>query len=306
MSVISHPLYVKAIKVEFAFNEEILEKIRKNKHTLNYAAWDKELKSWIFSLDERSITFLATLVSQYEFTTDTEVNNYLNQCNEIQCSFEQYVPVVMHDTAFRFNNVSPAVPQPSSDDLLTTLFEARQVGIHTWEEKIETLLTQHNVSTVVKDFLRSNPADPFSVNTEDYPLLSLKDVVKYLLPCLVVIPGGSELEKLTTSFEFLKAIGISNQEISVLFRLPSSIKSEFNQYVKDNNLNNIVDEHTKVVFISSKVPKTLLDPVKEFNCVMNFNFYSIHYTIRDYLKWHKNVIYISEKKQQRTFDFGNV
>ena len=301
MSIVPHSIYGKAIKVEFTFSEDLLDKIRKAKATLNYAVWEKDVKAWYFSLDERSITFLSTLITQYEFTIDEELAEYIEQVKAIESDLENHVPMVIFDETFKFKNVSTRLPQPTSTELIKTLFEARQSGIHTWEENLDSLLTHDCTNPVVRDFLKSSPGEAFSLNTEEHPLHSLQEIVKYLLPCLIVIPGGSELEKISDSFEFLKSIGISNQEISVLFRLPATDKSEFNQFVKDNTLNNPVTENTKAVFISSKIPKTFLDPKKEFNCVMNFNFYSIHYTIRDFLQWHKNVIYILEKKQQRTF-----
>ena len=55
---------------------------------------------------------------------------------------------------------------------------------------------------------------------------------------------------------------IDNTQVSVLFRLDSKIGNEaiqFNQYVKEQGLNNIVDKNTKIVYISNnKIPKPLL------------------------------------------------
>ena len=50
--------------------------------------------------------------------------------------------------------------------------------------------------------------------------------------------------------------------MSVLFRLDTKVGNEaiqFNQYVKEQGLNNIVDKNTKIVYISNnKIPKPLL------------------------------------------------
>jgi hypothetical protein len=44
-----------------------------------------------------------------------------------------------------------------------------------------------------------------------------------------------------------------------MFRLDNTVGSDFNEYIKINNLNNLVDKSTKIVYISSsKVPKPLL------------------------------------------------
>jgi hypothetical protein len=37
-------------------------------------------------------------------------------------------------------------------------------------------------------------------------------------PCLVIIPGGSEYEKILMAYEFLISCGIKNYEMSTMFR----------------------------------------------------------------------------------------
>ena len=120
---------------------------------------------------------------------------------------------------------------------------------------------------------QTDPGEVISVNLEETSIFSLKDIVKYMSPTLFVIPGGSEIEKLEKSLDFLKA-------------------------------NEITSEKTKAVFISSKVPKTILDKKIKFNCVVNFNFYNIHYSIKNLLSWHHNVIHMLENNKTRTLDFG--
>lgn len=310
ISVINHSTYNRSLKVEFPYNEQIISKIRAEKAKLNSANWDPELKAWIFSLDERSIIFLADLATEFGFSGDDEFNDFAVQARTIQSNLEDYIPNLARDgDQYKFNNVSHRVPQPISNNLIDALFEARQAGINTWDETIDEQLNQTEISSVVRDFLKTSPSEIFSLNTTDHSLLSAGDIVKSLLPCLIVIPGGSELETLTTSVTFLNEIGINNSEISVLFRLPKVTGDDFNNFIRNNNINNPVTKDTKAVFISSKIPKTLLDPRKEFNCVINFNFYSIHYTIRDFLKWHHNVISVLEKKsnnETRSNNFGDM
>jgi hypothetical protein len=120
------------------------------------------------------------------------------------------------------------------------------------------------------------------------------------------IIAATELEKLQLSLEFLNSIGISKDEISVLFRLPTETGGIFNNYIREQELNSPVTEKTKAVFISSKVPKTILEKQLKFNCVVSFNFYNIHYSIRNLLKWHHNVINVSDKKVTKELNFGNV
>jgi len=305
ISVVKHDTFVKALKAEFPYNDEIVNKIRQHRSKLNFAQWDKDEKSWFFSLDEKSIDFLSEFIDKFEFTIDDELREYLFQIKNIKDNFEKYIPIVKFEKeSIFFDNVPENVPQPQTSDILESLFLARTAGIQVWDETINQLLATKDIAPAVKKFLDSQPGDIFEHVLENSSIYEIKDIVKYLTPSLFVIPGGTELEKLETAMDLLKNCGISNQEISVLFRLPNETGENFNKFVKNNQLNNPISENTKVVFISSKVPKTILEPEMKFNSVINFSFYSVHHTIRDFIKNHHNVVQITEKKQQRSFNFA--
>ena len=305
VTVVDYPQYTRAVKLEFPFNEDLVTKIRQGRASLNYAQWDKDEKSWFFSLDERSIEFLTENVISPDFFIDEEFKNYLDQVKEIKENFEKYVPTVkFKENSIIFENVSEKVPQPTTTNALESLFLARKAGIHTWDDSIDDVLQKNGLDPVVKKFLDTSPNENFEVLLEDTSFFSIKDIVQFLAPNIFVIPGGTELEKVEKSVELLKSIGVDNSEISILFRLPKETGEKFNNYVKTNQLNNPVTEKTKAVFISSKVPKTIIDPAIKFNSVVNFNFYSVHYTIREFLKNHHNVIHILDKKPQRNINFA--
>jgi hypothetical protein len=304
ISIIPHSLYGKAVKAEFPYNEKMLTRIREEKSKLNYSQWDPEQKSWIFSLDEHSLSLLSKIAIEENFTVDEEFENYQNQIREIENNIEQYVPMVsFNGKKLEFLNISPKIAQPTNLNIIENLFYARKLGIFTWDEAIENSEEWQSADPTVKKFLQTDPRGEFSINLEKNTIYSIKDIVKHLSPVLFLIPGGTELEKIEQSLDFLKTIGISNEEVSVLFRLPNETGGKFNEFIRENNLNSPVTENSKAVFISSKVPKTIIEKKIKFNAVVNFNFYNIHYSIKNLLKWHHNVIHMMEKKQQRTLNF---
>lgn len=304
ISIIPHSLYGKAVKAEFPYNEKMLTRIREEKSKLNYSQWDPEQKSWIFSLDEHSLSLLSKIAIEENFAVDEEFENYQNQIKEIENNIEQYVPMVsFNDKKLEFLNISSKVAQPANSNIIENLFYARKLGIFTWDEAIENSDEWLSADPAVRKFLQTDPRGEFSINLEKNTIYSIKDIVKYLSPVLFVIPGGTELEKMEQSLDFLKTIGISNEEVSVLFRLPNETGGKFNNFIRENNLNSPVTENSKAVFISSKVPKTIIEKKIKFNAVVNFNFYNIHYSIKNLLKWHHNIIHMIEKKQQRTLNF---
>lgn len=305
ISIVPHETFIKAIKVEFPFNEQLVEKIRKERPNLPHAGWDKDEKAWIFALHEKAIQLLGNFITNDDFQADDEFNGYLAQVREIEENLEKYVPMVSYREKIpKFINITSKIPQPNTDSLVESLFIARKLGIHTWDESVSSCFDEQKINSAVRSFLDTSPHAPFQLNLEENSIDDIKEIVRNLSPAIFIIPGGSETEKTQLSIDFLKSIGVDNSEISVLFRLPKETGETFNKFVKDLSLNNPVTKDTKAVIISSKVPKTIIDPSIKFNCVVNFNFYSVHYTIREFIKHHENVIHIMEKKPQRNINFA--
>ena len=305
ISVIGHVEYIKAIKVEFPYSESLVERIRKERINLVHAAWDKDEKAWIFALNERSLQFLVPFVTKEDFAADAEFTSYVQQVLDIHEKLEQFIPTLSYDgKTVKFVNVSDKLPQPQSNNIMDALFLARKSGIHTWDDGIDQYLIDNNIEQSVIDFLNENPGSNFTVNLEESSIFSISEIIKRMSPCMFIIPGGMEMEKLNTSVEFLRSLGISSEEMSVMFRLPKENGEKFNIFIKNEKLNNPISEKTKVVFISAKVPKTIFESKIKFNCVVNFSLHSVHYTIREFVKNHHNVIHVLDKKPQRNLNFA--
>jgi hypothetical protein len=305
ISIASDPTFGKLFKVEFPYNEEILVKIRNNRSELTHAAWNKDSKSWLFSINETSISFLSSLMDSYGFEASEEFLKYSNQLSEIVKNAEKYAPMlVKNDKTFQFVNTTEHVPILNTENLVEALFSARKAGISIWDSKIEEEISQSSLNDTTVKFLKSVSDETFSINLEDHTLYALEDIIKYMSPVLFVIPGGTELEKVSTTLDFLNSIGITNKEVSVLFRVLTEKDSKFNEFVKNKQLNSPISKDTKAVFISNKIRKSVLESKIYFNCIINFNFYNIHYQLRDYIKWHHDVIHVLTKKSQKETDFA--
>lgn len=305
ITVVSDSTYVRAIRVEFPYDEELIQKFQKHRANLQYAHWDKEEKCWILNLCEKNIKFAMSLVAENGFTYDDTLKNFFDQVVHIQDNIENLVPMATIENGLvKFVNISQYTPQNTSTDLLESIFFAKEVGISVWDEPLEQQIDQLPFGNLVKQFLNHDPGKTFEINLADSSLFELLPIIKHLLPCLIVISASNELEKLEKNLEFFHNIGLTNKEMSVLFRLPSESNSEFNQYVKLNELNSPLSKNTKVAFVSGQIPKTILGADIEFNSVLNYNYYSAHYRLRDFIKWHKNVFNILENSQQKRINFG--
>lgn len=290
----------RTIKVKFPYEEKLVNEIKKVKSEFSRADWNSDEKLWVFSLEDKVINFLSPWIENYNFIADKEFKNFANQIETITSNIENYVPMLTYDGKnTKYINVHGSVPELVSNDILTSVFQARRAGIITWDNNVEQALEEYNENEIVKKFIKSEPSAAFSINLEENSILDLKAIVKNLLPCIVTVPGGNELNKTQQALELLKAIGIENHEISVLFRLPSENGGDFNKFVKEEKLNSPLSEKTKAVVLSGKLPKPLFESEIRFNCVLNFNFYNIHYTLANFMKNKHNVINVLADKKQK-------
>ena len=77
-------------------------------------------------------------------------------------------------------------------------------------------------------------------------------------PLVVFLDSKDPYKGLHFTYEHFKGV-IDNKDISVQFRLPTSESNGFNEYIAKNNLNNSVDNNTKLVYTNiDKLNKPLL------------------------------------------------
>lgn len=302
--ITDHPMYGKAIKAIFPYNENIIKEIRGIKDE-SPAHWDKDEKCWFFSLNESSLLFLIEMSEKENFEIDEHFQNLFQQVKNIKENFEKYVPMlVIEEKIPKFKNCHEELPKLQTTDLLEAVFEARKRGIFTWDETISNFLDSDEVLPVTRDFLKSETSSKFQIDCEIHNLSVISDIIKFMSPTLVIIPGGNELETLEFSYNFFKSIGIENSAMSVMFRLPSETHEIFNNFVKSNELNSPITEDTKIVFVSSKLPKPVLKSKIKFHSILNLGYNNVHYSMRDFVGNHENLIFYSKTKDLRNNNFG--
>jgi hypothetical protein len=305
ISVVDYAQWGRAIKVEFPFDQIKIDEIRKNREKLGICQWDIEHKAWMFSLNEKNIQFLANFVENNGFDYDTEFKDYLDQVKEIIASMEKYVPMLaIENNEPKYLNISQFVPKLESKEVISALFEAKKAGIFTWDDSISNYVDQQGLNSVTREFLINDGTKNLEIDSTQTPIDCLSEIVKFTSPTLFIIPGGSELDKTKMVNNFLTKLGYANNEMSVMFRLPSSQGRDFNEFVKSCGLNNPISEKTKFVFVSIKLPKPVIKSKLKFGSVISLGQTNVHYTIRDFFKNRTNLIYYCESNKQREFNFA--
>jgi hypothetical protein len=285
----------RVIQIEFPFDEEKIKKIREQKEQINLVTWESDKSAWILSLEEAAIRFLINVIGEEDYDLDEEFFDYLTQAKNILENIEQYVPMlVLNQDGPKIANSPKNLPILTSKDVVSAVFEARRLGILTWDESIAQHITIFHLPESIKEFLTNDYDHVTLIDSQKNSINCLDTIVKYLSPCLIIIPGGSELEKTSMAYDYLKSQGIKNSEISAMFRLPSDTGADFNNFVKNSELNNPITDSTRIVFVSTKLPKSVLKSKIRFNSIINMGTHSAHHTIREFMKNHENLVIFSE------------
>jgi len=304
ITIVEHELYERAIQVEFPFDQNIIEAIKSKKHIQHTGQWDSEKKSWIFPLSEYSITHLAKIAQENSFEMDAEFTSFVKQYNAVVENIEQYIPIlVAENDGVKIRNFDEKLANFSSENILKSVFEARKLGVLTWGENIGDHLETAGTSEITRNFLQSEPGENYHINSEKNDIFSLTDIVQHMTPTLFIIPGGSELEKLQDCCAFLQSIGFEPNEVSVMFRMPKETHENFNIFVKNSGYNNPITDSTRAVFVSGKFPKPILKSGIKFHTVINLGFDNVHYSLRDFVKNHENLVYYTEKFDLKKMEF---
>jgi hypothetical protein len=286
------------IAVAFPYNEQLVESMRKRNadvHQLHKGTWDGNIKKWVYNITETNIEWIGTTFLPQEFSADTQFMELYQSVTEIFLDIETHLPMlVQNDASFSLKNCHKNIPQPTTTNLVEALFWAREYGITTWDDTIDNRL-KNEINPVTRTILSvSNKKHPW-VDNGVYDIEAFTDLLTYGGPAMVIIPGGSELEMVKNWSEFAYSLGVRSEDMSVMFRLPNE-QSDFNQFVKDRDLNGPVTDTTKIVFVSTKITKPLIKSGVKFNTVINLGYYNyMHFTMSTVVDNARNLVYYSSK-----------
>lgn len=299
----------KQIVVRFAYDQALIKKFQEYVNNSNWkslrwgtvvkpevASWDHDIRAWTFSLKEENILWLQNNVVEHGFQTDDTFTEHLKDINSAIESMYSYAPYLTTDNGkYVYANASSRIKPIETDNLIEALFHAKNAGISAWDEDIDETYKSICNSPVTQALL--NTTKPLFVDSTVYHVSQFEDVIKYGGPILIIIPGGSETHHTMKWHAAAQEWGIPSSQMSVMFRMPNESHGTFNQYVKDNQLNNDINADTKIVFVSTKIPKPLIKSGIRFNTVLNLGYYrDLHFSMSVVLNSTTNVCYYNNKQ----------
>jgi hypothetical protein len=224
------------------------------------------------SFNEQDLYLIVNTLKPLGFDVADDVESLYEKIEEIYLSPDNFAPYVdivdnvpvLKNANFRCQEyLDNEVPGRKDSDFLVFLDRVKNCGIYHKNSKIIEKITEISPNNLIKTILVS-PETRFRLNPQEHTTSSLFNILDTLnqWPLLILVDETkdaiSQVKHLCT--ELMQRC--ADNEVTVFFRLENGNPEheEFNQFVKDNHLNNYIDSKTKVVFVSkNRIPKPLFN-----------------------------------------------
>lgn len=260
-----------SIKIRFPFSKKIIMLIEDIVRCIGREHHFHQKGSHIheFTLSEQSIHQVVKRFKNKDFEIDQALLELYDRVSIMLEHASDYVPGIYN---YEIKNCHPnakkymldTIGLPSKDNIHLYKDRANMLGLIYFDSQLVTNAI-NNCTPLTQKIINRKKASVF-INQKSYSISSIIESLFELdrFPIAVVVDEfrNNDLDCIDNFYTIHKALTnlIDNSQMSVLFRLDnnSSDNTEFNNYVKNNNLNNLVDENTKVVYIKDKAPKFLI------------------------------------------------
>jgi hypothetical protein len=248
----------KFIKVRFPFSKSLimaLDNVTKKDGDYYHT---KGTHEHYYKLTERTVYDVVNNFKEKNFEIDSELLTIYQELKVLEDNKHEYIPGVYQGELKNLpNNAIECLHKQIPEGNLLGYYDRRHLfGLHYFENIEQELLKANPLTaTIAKRNTSKVLVKPSKFDLNEL-ISSLFDLNRF--PLLVILGENGAGSYLADMHNCLREVVPAN-EMSVMFRLDNIRGEEFNQYVRDNNLNNLVAENTKVVYISNnKIPKPLI------------------------------------------------
>jgi len=253
------------ICVRFLYAKKLinaLENVKKYIPT-DQADYNAESKTWRFDYSESNLYEIVKAFEKYNFEIHQDVRQLYEQLCELNPN--DVVPGVYEGTIKNIpNNAVQFLKQEIGEvdrDHNLVLYKDRSIkyGLHYFDSDMLANSLDHYSYLAGKIANRTVPN--ISIDNSVFSIESIVLALEELhrLPLLIVIPS-QQPEVIVDIHKSLKNI-ILPQDTSVMFRLDNTQEGRpLNDWIKDMDLNNPLDETTKIVYtLDNRIPKPVLN-----------------------------------------------
>ena len=279
------------IAIKFPFDNKLnklLDKIPGRK------VYNIEQRSHMYHLTESNIKNIMSLFKDLNFEIDPQILEWYNEIESITQSPTSFVPSINVKNEIELLNCNSYIQdyfnKNKKDNLVSNLFLAKSMDLF-FNQHVHDTIQSLDISEITKKYLTN---DNHAITVAKYFKNDIAMLVEEIdaYPVLMLV-DDNEVDFTAWVTSFIQ-YGVKQSEMSVLFR--SDKNTAFNEYVKNQQLNNLVDDNTKVVFIKNKMPKILYKLNFTPKIVVSTSTFFVHYTTQKLVDSHPAVMYYTEKQ----------
>ena len=253
------------IAIRFIFQKKLISSIDAIKSSLGDGIYDKENKIHYFPFTEKSVYEIVSVFNESNnFEIDKQIQDWYRKLIEMKNNKENFLPGIyslklknLHKKSFEY--ALSSIGESNINNLCRYYDQKDKFGLNHFDD--EDLNKSLRPLTTLTQKIVNRKKPQVQINPKEYTIENIVETVLelYRFPLVIVLTEKNCYSELTQFHKAFNGI-IPNESCSVLFRLENNTEgAEFNQYIKRNNLNNLVDKNTKVVYISNnKIPKPML------------------------------------------------
>ena len=280
------------IAIKFPFDNVLNKLLDKLSGRKNY---DIVTRAHVYKLNEINIESIMNIFKDRGFEIDPKIEQWYKEIEKIKDSPIFHVPSVIIDKDIGITNCNSYTEEYFDKNkkgvFVEDLFLAKTMNLF-FSKEIHNVIQTLNISELSKKYL-VNPSS-HAVSVAGIPKQDLCMSFQELNSYPILILADENEKELMEWIIALRQYGINSSEMSVLFRSDKNIA--FNDYIKEQQLNNLVGNNTKVVFIKNKMPKILYKLNFIPKIIVSSSTFYVHYTSQKVVDSHPAVMYYTEKK----------
>ena len=253
------------IGVRFTFNKKLITAIESLSSIENKNLYDRDKKIHFFNLNEKNLYDIITILKDKNFVIQTELQERYDILETMNNNKNNYIPGVyglklknLHDKAIDY-----AISTIGSLDITTlALYKDRSqvLGINYFDQSD----LNHSISnlTSLSQKIVKRSSSQVLVNSNEHTFDRVAESILELnrYPLLICLNDNTDFDNLQLVHYSFRNI-FANDDFCTLYRKENDTEDNiaFNQYIKNNNINNPLANNSKIVYTTiNKISKTLL------------------------------------------------
>jgi len=251
---------IHAIEVRFPFSKKLIVKLESAIIPSDEHWHPKGSHKHFFTLTEKNIVIILDIFKDSNFEIDKDLVSLYNEIKLINA--DDYIIRIEDNNLINLHPEGKKVLEEQLgplDENNVICYKDRSIlyGISKFDDNALQNIEQHDILT--KKIANRNHNE-VHISTKEWSIDALFESLSILkrFPLVIFLDDQDPYTGLVSTYPSIRNF-IDSSEISVLYRLSGDASNGYNEYIRDNNLNNPLDTNTKIVYTNrNKVNKPLL------------------------------------------------